>query len=122
MTFANKVVLVTGAAGSIGSEICLQIAALGPRRLVALDQAESALYNIDLELRRRWPTLPISAEIGDIRDATRIDEIICKHDVECIFHAAAYKHVPLMEEHVLEAVQNNVLGTWNVVLSSAQTG
>jgi FlaA1/EpsC-like NDP-sugar epimerase len=113
-TLAGKVVMVTGAAGSIGSEICRQIGALGPHKVVAMDQAESDLYKIDLDLRKRFPDLALSAEIGDIRDTARVEEIIREHHVECIFHAAAYKHVPLMESHVMEAVQNNVVGTWNV--------
>src|ERR1051326_9118343 len=118
--FAGKVVLVTGAAGSIGSEICRQIAAIGPQKLVALDQAESELFKIDLELRKRFPEVALSAQIGDIRDAARVEEIIRKYHVECIFHAAAYKHVPLMEDHVTEAAQNNVLGTWNMAEAASR--
>jgi len=118
--FAGKVILVTGAAGSIGSEICRQIAAIGPHKLVALDQAESELYKIDLGLRKRFPDLDLSAEIGDIRNAARVEEIIRKHHVECIFHAAAYKHVPLMENHAVEAAHNNVLGTWNLAEAASR--
>jgi FlaA1/EpsC-like NDP-sugar epimerase len=120
--FAGKVVMVTGAAGSIGSEICRQIAAIGPQELVALDQAESELFKIDLDLRKRFPDLKLSAEIGDIRSSARVDEVIREHRIECIFHAAAYKHVPLMEDHVLEAAQNNILGTWNVADAASRLG
>ncbi len=111
----GRTVLVTGAAGSIGSEICLQVATFEPRRLIAFDQAESALFTIDLELRRKFPSLDVVAEIGDICDASRIEDVIRRHSVDSVFHAAAYKHVPVMEFHVLEAVKNNILGTWNVV-------
>jgi FlaA1/EpsC-like NDP-sugar epimerase len=112
---ADRSILVTGAAGSIGSELCRQIARFGPRRLVMLDQAESDLFKIDLELRDKYPHLRVSPEIGDIRDWRRIDEVLRNNRVESIFHAAAYKHVPMMEAHILEAVKNNILGTWNVV-------
>jgi FlaA1/EpsC-like NDP-sugar epimerase len=82
------------------------------------DQAESELFNIDLELRRTFPRLNVTAELGDIRALARIDEAIRRHGVNSIFHAAAYKHVPLIESHILEAVRNNVLGTWNVAQSA----
>lgn len=112
---AGKSVLVTGGAGSIGSEICRQIAALGARKLIVFDQAESDLFRIELELRH----LPSSAEIvialGDIRDYKRVDDVIARHAVQLVFHAAAYKHVPMMEAHLFEAIRNNVFGTWNVV-------
>ncbi len=114
----GRVVMVTGAAGSIGSELCRQLARFAPARLVLFDQAESELFNIDLELRRTFPGLNVVAELGDIRSRARIDEAIRRHRVESIFHAAAYKHVPLMESHILEAVKNNVLGTWNVAQSA----
>jgi FlaA1/EpsC-like NDP-sugar epimerase len=113
-TLAGKCVLVTGAAGSIGSELCRQIAVFGPKKLVLLDQGESPLFEIDLELNGRFPLVNRVAEIADIRDEPRLAEVIRTHRVETIFHAAAYKHVPLMEAHVLEAMTNNVLGTWNL--------
>ena len=111
----ERSVLVTGAAGSIGSELCLQVARLEPRKLVAFDQAESGLFKIEHELREKFPSVDMVAEIGDIRDARRLEEVIRRHAVDTIFHAAAYKHVPMMEFHVMEAVKNNILGTWNVV-------
>src|SRR6266566_214201 len=102
-TIAGRSVLVTGAAGSIGSELCRQVARFGPSKLIAFDQAESDLFKVDLELRQKSPDLEIVAELGDIRDFRRVDEVIRRHSVESIFHAAAYKHVPMMESHLLEA-------------------
>jgi FlaA1/EpsC-like NDP-sugar epimerase len=113
-SLSSRSVLVTGGAGSIGSELCRQIAYYGPERLIPFDQAESDLYKIDLELRQRFPSVNVVPEIGDIRDPLRIEEVICRHRVDSIFHAAAYKHVPMMENQVLEAVRNNILGTWNL--------
>jgi FlaA1/EpsC-like NDP-sugar epimerase len=112
---AGKTVLVTGAAGSIGSEICRQVAEYGPERLIALDQAESALFHIDRELTGKFPLLRVTPEIADIRNRERLDYLLRKTHVDTIFHTAAYKHVPLMEAHVLEAVTNNIMGTWNLV-------
>lgn len=113
-SLTGKVVLVTGAAGSIGSELCRQIASFLPEKLIILDQGESPLFEIDLELNNKFGYVPRVAEIADIRDEVRIEEIIRRHKVQSVFHAAAYKHVPLMEAHVLEAINNNVLGTWNL--------
>jgi len=111
----GRSVLVTGAAGSIGSELCRQIARFSPSCLVAFDQAESDLFRIENELRERFPSLEVVAALGDIRDPDRLPEILERQHVENIFHAAAYKHVPMMESHVLEAVRNNIFGTWNLV-------
>jgi FlaA1/EpsC-like NDP-sugar epimerase len=108
-------VLVTGAGGSIGSELCRQIAALEPARLVAIDHSENQIFEIDGELRRSFPALDIVAIIADIRDAARIHAIVGEYRPHAIFHAAAHKHVPLMEGNVAEAIANNVLGTRNVV-------
>lgn len=118
----GRVVLVTGAGGSIGSELCRQVASFDPRKLIALDQAESELFKIDLELRGKFPSLDLVPEIADIRDPSRIEKVIRRHAVESVFHAAAYKHVPMMEIHVPEAVKNNVLGTWNVVQVAYRNG
>lgn len=112
---AGRSIFITGAGGSIGSELCRQVASFDPARLVAFDQAESDLFRIDLELRERFPSLEVVAQIGDIRDYQRVQEVIRRYAVDSIFHTAAYKHVPMMEMHLLEAVKNNVLGTWNLV-------
>lgn len=117
---ASKVVMVTGGAGSIGSELCRQLAKFDPKCLIIFDQAESELYKIDLELRSSFPALDIIPAIGDIQDPERIDSVIRNHQVDSVFHAAAYKHVPMMESHLLEAVKNNVLGTWNVIEAAAR--
>ena len=114
-SIAGRSVLVTGAAGSIGSELCRQVARFEPACLVAFDQAESDLFRIENELRERYPELELVTALGNIRDTDRLTEVLQQHGVESIFHAAAYKHVPMMESHVLEAVRNNVLGTWNLV-------
>jgi FlaA1/EpsC-like NDP-sugar epimerase len=108
-------VLVTGAGGSIGSELCRQVAQMEPRRLIALDQAESDLFRIQCELRDRHPHLDLVAALGDIRDPRRLADVFDRNPIDSVFHAAAYKHVPMMEAHVRQAVQNNILGTWNLV-------
>ena len=119
---SGRAVMVSGAAGSIGSELCRQIARFQPRKLVALDQAESELFKLEMELRKNFAGLDLVAEIGDIREGRRVEEIMFLHSVDSVFHAAAYKHVPLMETHVLEAVTNNVLGTWNMVQAAIHNG
>jgi FlaA1/EpsC-like NDP-sugar epimerase len=112
---AGRSVLVTGAAGSIGSELCRQVARFRPARLIVLDQAESALFSIECELRDAHPELEIVPALADIRDPHRVAEIFDQFTIDSVYHAAAYKHVPMMECHVCEAVQNNVLGTWNLI-------
>jgi FlaA1/EpsC-like NDP-sugar epimerase len=112
---AEKCVLVTGAAGSIGGELCRQLAQFGPARLIALDQAESDLFRIENELRDKFADLDLVPVIGDIRNARRLADVFERNRIDCVFHAAAYKHVPMMESHILEAVENNILGTWNLV-------
>jgi FlaA1/EpsC-like NDP-sugar epimerase len=107
----GRVVLVTGAAGSIGSELARQIARFNPRRLVLVEQAESPLYFVDLELRQTHPHLDIVPVIGDVVDEPRMRTVFGQHRPDYVFHAAAYKHVPLMEQNMGEAVRNNVLGT-----------
>ena len=113
-SIAGRCVMVTGAAGSIGSEICRQVSNFQPARLVAFDWAESDLYKIELELRQHFQGLDLVVAIGDIKDECRISEVIRANRVDSLFHAAAFKHVPLMEAHVLEAVKNNIIGTWRV--------
>ena len=112
---SGQSVLVTGAAGSIGSELCAQLAQLGPQCVVAFDQAESELFFLEANLRKKYPFLNLVVEVGDIRDPRQVEHVITTYRINAIFHAAAYKHVPLMERQVCEAVRNNVLGTWNLV-------
>lgn len=111
---AGESVLVTGGCGSIGSELCRQLARFSPRKLVIFDQAESEMYMLATDLRRRHPGLNLVTEIGDIVRAPRVKETLARHGITMVFHAAAYKHVPLMEENIPEAVENNVIGTYNV--------
>ena len=119
---AGKVVLVTGAAGSIGSELCRQIARFSPAGIVGFEIAESPLFDIDREMKQRFPNVPFHAEIGSIQNLARVDEVMHRYRPSVVYHAAAYKHVPLMEEHVFEAVENNVFGTYNVAKSAARHG
>jgi FlaA1/EpsC-like NDP-sugar epimerase len=115
---SGKSVLVTGAGGSIGSELCRQIARFNPACLILLEISEFALYQIEQEFRSAYPRLPIICAVGDTRNARRIDWLLREYRPQVVFHAAAYKHVPLMEEvNPWEAIQNNVLGTH--VLASA---
>jgi FlaA1/EpsC-like NDP-sugar epimerase len=118
----GKAVLVTGAAGSIGSELCRQICSFYPERLVLFDQAESDLFRTDLELRKLFPNTVILPLIGDVRSAARVQQAIRENTVALIFHAAAYKHVPLMEANAVEAAHANVLGTWNIFQAAQQCG
>lgn len=116
----DAVVMVTGAGGSIGSELCRQVAAQGPRRLIVLDQGESAVYHIDLALRTRYPNLDVIPVVADIRDLQRIERVMAQYRPAIIFHAAAYKHVPLMERNPEEVILNNVLGTRNLLQAAEQ--
>lgn len=114
----NKKVLVTGAGGSIGSELCRQIARWNPGELILLGHGENSIFETYLELHEGYPDLKIEAVIADIRDGFRIEQEISKHKPQVIFHAAAHKHVPLMEKNIEECVMNNVLGTQNILKSS----
>lgn len=114
----GKTILVTGAGGSIGSEICRQAAALNPAMLVLLENSEYNLYKLDIEIRRRFPNLSLSAHLGDIRDPARVNQVFETHRPDVVFHAAAYKHVPMLEHQVEEAVKNNIIGTRNVALAA----
>ncbi|HLJ50414.1 MAG TPA: nucleoside-diphosphate sugar epimerase/dehydratase [Bryobacteraceae bacterium] len=118
----GRSVLVTGAAGSIGSELCRQLARFDPEKLVLFDQAESELFMLALELRRRFQNVNIIEEIGDIGHRVRLDEVMSGHNIEAVFHAAAYKHVPMMEANILEAAANNVIGTYNVAQAAYDHG
>lgn len=111
----NKVVLVTGGGGSIGSELCRQIIKYEPKRLVILDIYENNLYDIEVELKSAYPKASIDAVVASVRDKDRLEEIFKEYKPEIVFHAAAHKHVPLMENNPLEAIKNNVFGTYNVV-------
>lgn len=119
---AGSVALVTGAGGSIGSELCRHLARLEPAALVGLDHSENALFEIDREMRARFPHLRFHAELGSIRDPLRLGEIFSRHRPGTVYHAAAYKHVPMMEAHLFEAVENNVFGTRNVARAAAEAG
>jgi len=107
----SKAVMVTGAGGSIGSELSRQIARYGPSRLLLVERAEGALFNIDRELRSAWPDVPIVPLLADVGDRTRMRALFATHRPEIVAHAAAHKHVPMMESHPCEALKNNVLGT-----------
>ena len=114
--FREKTVMVTGAAGSIGSELCRQLASFGIKKLILFDNAETPMHNLRLELEERFPKLEFVPEIGDIRLPNRLDFAFRTFHPQVVFHAAAYKHVPLMEENPCEAVLVNVIGTRNVAL------
>jgi len=107
----GRTILVTGGGGSIGSELCLQIARLEPAQLIVLDRSEFNLYTIELELHQRFPRLAISAVLGDAGDAGLADDLLRRYRPEVVFHAAAYKHVPMLEGQARVAVVNNVLAT-----------
>ncbi len=118
----GRVVMVTGAGGSIGSELCRQLARLSPSHLVLLGHGENSIFDIYHELRDLFPALPLVPVIADIRDRARIDEIMRVQKPHAVFHAAAHKHVPLMEENAVEAITNNVLGTRNVTGAAVAAG
>jgi FlaA1/EpsC-like NDP-sugar epimerase len=118
-TIEGKIVLVTGAAGSIGSELCRQIARFHPAGIVGFEIAESPLFEIDREMIQAFPAIPFYPEIGSIQNRARLDDVFRKYRPAVVYHAAAYKHVPLMETHVFEAIENNVFGTYNVATAAA---
>uniref|UniRef100_UPI004055ED47 polysaccharide biosynthesis protein n=1 Tax=Candidatus Electronema sp. TaxID=2698783 RepID=UPI004055ED47 len=119
----GQTVLVTGAGGSIGSELCRQIARFKPSSLVLVEQSELALYAMEQELPQRFPQLRIAPVIGDVKNAARMNQVMAAHRPAVVFHAAAYKHVPLMENsNAWEAVRNNVLGTQTVAAAAQAHG
>lgn len=113
-------VLVTGAGGSIGSELCRQICRFNPGRMILYERGESPLYEIDLELRSEFPGTEVVSILGDIRDRKQLSEAFAAQQPQVVFHSAAYKHVPMMELHPWKAVKNNILGTRNLIDISVQ--
>jgi FlaA1/EpsC-like NDP-sugar epimerase len=120
---SGQVVLVTGAGGSIGSELCRQIARFGPSRLVLFELSEFALYQVEQDLSERFPHLPLVRLVGDVKDLAGLQRVMAAQAPDLVFHAAAYKHVPLMEDdNAWIAVRNNTLGTYRVAQAAAQQG
>jgi len=120
---SGQVVMVTGAGGSIGSELCRQIAAFEPAMLVLFEMSEFAMYKVDAELRESFPALAIESIVGDVKNTRRVQQVMHQFSPSLVFHAAAYKHVPLMEEmNAWEAVQNNVYGTYVVARAAIDYG
>jgi FlaA1/EpsC-like NDP-sugar epimerase/UDP-N-acetylmuramyl pentapeptide phosphotransferase/UDP-N-acetylglucosamine-1-phosphate transferase len=107
----NRVLMVTGAAGSIGSELCRQIAAFHPSAIIGYDISETALFFLEREFRDRFPSVPFLPCIGSVQNGQRLSEVLAEFRPEVVYHAAAYKHVPLMEQHLFEAIENNIAGT-----------
>lgn len=118
----NKVVLVTGGGGSIGSEICRQLAGHGVKQLIIVDIYENNIYEIQQELKRKYPELDLVALIASVRNTHRIDEIMDKYRPNVVYHAAAHKHVPLMEDSPNEAIKNNVFGTYKTASAAGKHG
>ena len=114
--------LVTGAGGSIGSELCRQISKFDPASLIMLDMGETELFNIDMEIKEGYPALPLLTIVGDIRDENTVEVIFKKNNIDIVFHAAAYKHVPLMEANPREAILNNIYGTRVLAQISSESG
>lgn len=112
---SDKVILITGGGGSIGSELCRQIASHHPKQLIVVDIYENNAYSIQQELLRKFPELDLVVLIASVRNTKRMDDIFAMYHPDIVYHAAAHKHVPLMEDSPNEAVKNNVLGTWKVV-------
>jgi FlaA1/EpsC-like NDP-sugar epimerase len=118
----ERVVLVTGAGGSIGAELCRQVCRLEPSRLVLLGHGENSIFTIQQELAAHFPHIPLHAVIADVKDESQLERIFDRFGPFTVFHAAAHKHVPLMEENVAEAVLNNVLGTRNILEAASEGG
>ena len=118
----GKTVLVTGGGGSIGSELCRQIASAGPEQLIIFDIYENNAYDIQQELKRNYPELDLRVLIGSVRNTSRVDYVVGNYKPDLIFHAAAHKHVPLMEDSPNEAIKNNVFGTYKMAQAAAKYG
>ncbi len=121
-SLSGKTVLVTGAGGSIGSELSRQIAASAPKKLILFDIYENTTYDIQMELERKYPELNLEVLIGDVSDRARVVNLFEKHKIDVIYHAAAHKHVPLMESSPNEAIKNNVFGTYTMAEQAALAG
>ena len=119
---SGKTVLVSGGGGSIGSELCRQISRAKPRQLIILDIYENNAYDIQMELRQTCPELNLKVLIGSVRNETRLDDIMAHYRPDLVFHAAAHKHVPLMEDSPNEAIKNNVFGTYNMAKAASKYG
>ncbi len=119
---AGKTILVTGGGGSIGSELCRQIASHAPKQLIILDIYENNAYDIQLELRDKYPDLNLVTLIGSVRDSRRLDEIFSDYHPDVVYHAAAHKHVPLMEDSPCEAIKNNAIGTYKTAYAAMVHG
>ena len=118
----NKVILVTGGGGSIGSELCRQIAKHSPKQLVIFDIYENNAYDIQQELKRNYPNLNLAVMIGSVRDSKRVDHVFSLYHPDIVYHAAAHKHVPLMEASPNEAIKNNTIGTFKVAYAAVKYG
>ncbi|MFH0725715.1 MAG: nucleoside-diphosphate sugar epimerase/dehydratase [Pseudomonadota bacterium] len=118
----RKTVLITGGGGSIGSEICRQVASYQPCKIVVVERSENSLYDLQLQMRERFPNVPFHGLVSSINDAIGMEKIVKEMAVEVIFHAAAYKHVPLMEHTPIESAYNNIIGTYNVARAAMMAG
>ena len=118
----GKVVLITGGAGSIGSELSRQIAAHAPKQLIIFDVYENSAYDLQLELKDQYPELHLVVLIGSVRDSRKIDEVFAEYKPDVVFHAAAHKHVPLMEDSPCEAIKNNAIGTYKTAYAAMRNG
>ncbi len=118
----DKVVMVTGGGGSIGSELCRQIATHSPRQLIIFDIYENSAYDIQQELKEKYPSLNLKVLIGSVRNTNRVKGVFMEYRPDIVYHAAAHKHVPLMEDSPNEAVKNNVMGTWKVAQAAVESG
>lgn len=119
---SGRIVMVTGAGGSIGSELSRQIAGFGPEKLIIFDIYENSLYDLELDLKKAYPGLPILALIGSVRDSRRIMDVFMTHRPQVVYHAAAHKHVPLMEDSPCEAIKNNAIGTYKTAYAALCAG
>lgn len=119
---ANRVFLVTGAAGSIGSELCRQVARFHPAMIVAYDSSETGLFYLERDLAKNSPEITLVPVVGNVRELPRLHELFAHYSFDGVFHAAAYKHVPMMEHHPFEAFENNVVGTYYLAMAASASG